>query len=139
MTIGQRLRDKAPEELPGPGQYDARVSAIQDKGFKIGGKIETKIESLPGPGQYEADANKVKPRPQTAAVFSKSKSIRNQGPTNEDDEPGPGHYRYYNPNLAGKGVSFTKDKKDKFNSTYSPGPGSYGGLNDWAPGYGYER
>lgn len=137
VTIGQRFKDKKAEDLPGPGQYD-KGTTLKDKGFKFGTKNQTKIEQKPGPGEYDPDLNKVKARPTTAALFSKSKTARNKEPE-PDDEPGPGAYRYYNPNLAGKGVSFTKDRKDKFNATYSPGPGSYGGLNDWAPGYGYER
>lgn len=56
----------------------------------------------------------------------------------EEPEPGPGHYRYYNPQLEGKGVSFTKDRRDKFADNMIPGPGSYGKIQDWAPGYGYE-
>ena len=50
-------------------------------------------------------------------------------------EPGPGHYRYFNHLLEGKGVSFTKERRDK--DTMIPGPGNYGKLDDWAPGYGY--
>lgn len=120
--------------------YNGSVSAINtNKGFKIGARTKSKIEDRPGPGHYNADPNKIKARPQTAAVFSKSKAPRTKEVVDEDDEPGPGQYRYFNPNLAGKAVSFTKDRKDKFNSTFTPGPGSYGGLNDWAPGYGYER
>jgi hypothetical protein len=138
LTIGQRYKDKKFEDLPGPGQYEGSPSTLQKKGFKIGARLSTKIEEKPGPGQYNGDTLKLKSRPQTAAVFSKSKTKRSKKVDEDDIEPGPGHYRYYNPKLAGKGVSFTKDRKNKFNSTYTPGPGSYGGLNCWAPGYGYE-
>ena len=116
LTIGKRFADKKAEDLPGPGEYNGSVKAITDRGFKIGTKIESKIELKPGPGEYEANPLVTKPRPQTAAVFSKSKAKRTIE-VEHDDEPGPGQYRYYKPMLAGKGVSFTKDKRDKFNNT----------------------
>ena len=135
VTIGKRHQQKEAEDMPGPGQYGGGTSSFGKNGMKFGERIETKIQDLPGPGQYDANPLVTKARPQTAAMFSKSKTTRVQNFVGDEDEPGPGHYRYYKPKLAGKGVSFTKDKRDKFNSTYAPGPGSYGGINDWAPGY----
>jgi len=138
VTIGKKFKNREAEELPGPGQYEDSPMK-SSRGFKIGTKLSTRTEDRPGPGQYDADPLKVKYTQKTSALFSKSKAKRGQTIDLDDDEPGPGHYKYYNPKLTGKGVSFTKDRKDKFNNTYVPGPGSYGGLNDWAPGYGYER
>ena len=52
----------------------------------------------------------------------------------DEDEPGPGHYKYYKQAEKG-GVTIGKRFRERVE--YTPGPGDYVGMQDWADGYGY--
>ena len=46
------LAIKEVAEFPGPGNYNARRSLSESRGFTIGGRKETKMNDVPGPGSY---------------------------------------------------------------------------------------
>ena len=58
VTIGERLREKAPEDLPAPGQYEQKSKIIEGPQFSMGEKREDRVERTVGPGQYEAAEEK---------------------------------------------------------------------------------
>jgi len=69
-------------------------------------------------------------------MFGYSKVEKGLKVESDEFEPGPGHYRYYKPETKSKGFTIGERFKEK-KADNAPGPGSYGGLNEWAEGYGY--
>ncbi len=53
FTIGERLKERRPEDLPAPGQYEIKSRIIEGPQYSVGEKWISKIEQTPGPGEYE--------------------------------------------------------------------------------------
>ena len=53
VTIGEKLKERAPEDLPAPGQYTEKSYIVEGPQYSIYQKREHKIEQTPGPGDYE--------------------------------------------------------------------------------------
>jgi hypothetical protein len=54
VTIGEKHRERVPEDLPAPGQYEISSKVIEGPTYSIGEKRYQKIERTVGPGEYEA-------------------------------------------------------------------------------------
>ncbi|MBK8156471.1 MAG: hypothetical protein IPK55_10985 [Streptococcus sp.] len=44
VTIGERLKERKPEDLPAPGQYEIKSRIIEGPQYSVGEKRYTKIE-----------------------------------------------------------------------------------------------
>ena len=53
VTIGERYKERALEDLPAPGQYEIKSRIIEGPQYSIYERREQKIEQTPGPGEYE--------------------------------------------------------------------------------------
>lgn len=82
VTIGERMRERLPEDVPAPGQYEISSKIIEGPTYSIGEKRDQKIEKTVGPGEYEA------PQEQTKGVTIGEKH-RERLP---EDVPAPGQY-----------------------------------------------
>ena len=58
--MGTKLRDKDPEELPGPGNYEMGSKIVEGPQYSMGDRRDQRISDTPGPGTYEAKGLKAK-------------------------------------------------------------------------------
>ena len=52
--------ERAPEDVPAPGQYELKSKIIEGPHYSMGVKRDDDIEQTPGPGEYEAPEEKKK-------------------------------------------------------------------------------
>ncbi|MBK8156555.1 MAG: hypothetical protein IPK55_11435 [Streptococcus sp.] len=57
--MGEKLKERDPEDLPGPGNYELKSKIQEGPQYSVGGKIESKFNDNPGPGQYETLVDKI--------------------------------------------------------------------------------
>ena len=53
ITIGTKPLEKGFEDVPGPGEYEAKTTIAEGPKYSIYEKRSQKIESTPGPGEYD--------------------------------------------------------------------------------------
>ena len=82
--------EDAPNDLPGPGNYDQGNGFSNSKGFTIGAKQEAKYNENPGPGAYDSKNEVIKAsQPSIRLASAKRTTFMEEAPT---DLPGPGNY-----------------------------------------------
>ena len=111
MTIGERLRERAPEEAPAPGQYEIKSRIIEGPTYSIGEKRIEKEEVTIGPGEYEAPEEQKKGV--TIGVRPKEKEI--------EDAPAPGTYETKSQLVEGPQYSIYERRTEKIEATVGPG------------------
>ena len=111
--MGEKLKDRAPEDLPGPGNYDYKSKIQEGPAYSLYPKRDTKYNDNPGPGQYEHSDVKGK-------GVKIGEKLKDRAP---EDLPGPGNYDQQT--KIGEGPKYSMyDKRDqKYND--NPGPGQY--------------
>ena len=123
VTIGERLKDRAPEDLPGPGNYDQKSRLIEGPQYSIYQKREGKIEQTPGPGDYED------PKQEKKGVTI-GERLKDRAP---EDLPGPGNYTEKSYIVEGPQYSIYQKRDGKIEQT--PGPGDYEDLKEKKEGF----
>ena len=82
--------EEAPNEMPGPGNYDQGSAFANSKGFTIGAKKDQKYSDVPGPGSYNAKDELTKYGGQSQRIATtKRKTFMEEAP---NEMPGPGNY-----------------------------------------------
>ena len=82
FTIGEKLKERRPEDLPAPGQYEIKSRIIEGPQYSVGEKRYQKIEQTPGPGEYEL----IEEKGQGVTIGERYKE---RAP---EDVPAPGQY-----------------------------------------------
>lgn len=109
---------------PGPGKYDIQGVFGKGQGFSFNKCLKReKTSEIPGPGQYDDNVSFIKPN---HPKYKIGKSL-NTSFIGTNDNPGPGQYKYEESSLKRTNRShvFSKDRKFKDKSDYTPGPGQY--------------
>lgn len=82
--------EEAPNELPGPGNYDQGTTFKGEKGFTLGAKQDHKYNENPGPGAYDAKNELTKAATGSMRIpQTKRKTFMEEAP---NELPGPGNY-----------------------------------------------
>ncbi|MBK8156550.1 MAG: hypothetical protein IPK55_11410 [Streptococcus sp.] len=58
--MGEKLKERDPEDLPGPGNYELKSKIQEGPQYSMLAKRDNKYNDNPGPGQYEAQEFKAK-------------------------------------------------------------------------------
>lgn len=118
--------EDAPNDLPGPGNYDQGSAFKGEKGFTIGAKQEPKYNENPGPGAYDARNDITKAGQASIRLASaKRTTFMEEAP---NDLPGPGNYDQGTAFTGSKGFTIGARQDPKYNE--NPGPGAYDSKND---------
>lgn len=84
--------EEAPNELPGPGNYDQQSAFANGKAFSFKSRPEEKYNENPGPGSYENKATSELVRPaqhsQRMATSKRTTFVADS----QSENPGPGGY-----------------------------------------------
>ena len=118
VTIGQRFEDKQAEEIPGPGNYQAKSHIAEGPQYSIYQKRDNKIEQTPGPGDYN------NPEKEQKGVTIGRRITEREG----DDLPGPGNYQ--DKTHIGEGAKYSIYQKREQKIEQTPGPGEYEELSE---------
>ena len=111
VTIGERLREKAPEDMPAPGQYESRSKIVEGPQFSMGEKREDRVERTVGPGHYEVPEEKKK-------GVTIGERRQDKAP---EDLPAPGAYEQKSKIVEGPQYSIYEKRPDKIEPTVGPG------------------
>lgn len=111
VTIGEKHRERLPEDVPAPGQYEISSKIQEGPQYSIYEKREHKIERTVGPGEYEA------PQEQTKGVTIGEKH-RERVP---EDLPAPGQYEISSKVIEGPTYSIGEKRYQKIERTVGPG------------------
>ncbi len=109
--MGEKLKQRGPEDLPGPGNYEAGTKVGEGPKYTMGDKRDDRYNENPGPGQYEADELRAK-------GLTMGGKIQDRAP---EDLPGPGNYDQRSKVGEGPKYSMYDRRDDKYND--NPGPG----------------
>ena len=111
--MGEKLRSKDPEDMPGPGNYESKSHAQDGPKYSMQDRRDQKYNENPGPGQYEAKDFK-------APGVKIGEKLRSKEP---EDQPGPGNYDQRSKLTEGPKYSMQSKRDTKYNQ--NPGPGQY--------------
>eukprot|EP00347_Sterkiella_histriomuscorum_P018852 403343924 len=116
------------QEAPGPGNYN--VDSRKDAGFKMGQKLNTRLNENPGPGSYEPSSNQARTGSQTFRMSQSARKSEFLTNRSTSDLPGPGNYNQGYKEF-GRGVPSVKIgiKTKDLSKLDVPGPGSYDTKN----------
>ena len=82
--------ENAPNDMPGPGNYDQGETFANSKGFTIGVRKDERYNDVPGPGAYDARDEVTKSGSKSQRLASaKRTTFMEEAP---NDLPGPGNY-----------------------------------------------
>ena len=110
VTIGKRYEVRDEEPAPGPGEYKYFIDKGHG-GWTIAEKRYEEIEQTPGPGDFDPK-DQVIQKHTGAALFSKSKTTKEQKVDDDEAHLGPGYYRHHLIQEKSKGFTMGKKAKD---------------------------
>lgn len=109
------------ERTPGPGSYNHKEEIGEGPKYAMRPKTaSTIIGAGPGPGQYNPKSDKK--RPPSAVI---GKETRGVDFSTSKHVPGPGAYMHSRELTSKPAHEFGRDKKLKYGSEITPGPGYY--------------
>mmetsp|Transcript_24626 Transcript_24626/g.27299 ORF Transcript_24626/g.27299 Transcript_24626/m.27299 type:complete len:300 (-) Transcript_24626:1039-1938(-) len=121
-SILERHDEKLLENFPGPGMYDIKLGPGLSYSISGHETLDYTLKermSNPAPTEYQPNSEILHERTKGGAIGKGNRSI-----IEEDQNPGPGHYTFYDINGRPKGCVMG-EKYDLIQNPKYPGPGHY--------------